>query len=358
MSPLATIYGAAARLRRSWYARDPRRARRLSRPVISVGNLRVGGSGKTPVVAAIARLLLEAGERPAILSRGYGRRSQEPVLVVSDGTRVLVPVDASGDEPQMLARALPGVPVVVARERVHAGLKAEGELGATVHILDDGFQHFQLARDVDLLLTSPEDLDDAVLPAGRLREPLATAAVADALLVPDLAAAGPLRAALSLLGAPADGRTTPPAFGMTPHLGNLRTVSGHAVTPSPGGRVVAVAGIARPERFVRSLRDAGLDVATTLLFKDHHWYGAEDLAGIARAMQQHDAAAVVTTEKDAARLAPLLTSAGLAADEAHAASWLYLPLTVTIDPADAFRSWLLERLAAARTRTGAGDEAA
>ncbi len=342
MSPLAALYGAAARLRRTWYARDPRRSRRLQRPVISVGNLRVGGSGKTPVVAAIARMLLEAGERPAILSRGYGRRSSDPVLIVSDGTRVLATVDASGDEPQTLARALPGVRVVVAPTRFEAGAVAEGEMGATVHILDDGFQHVQLARDIDLLMLSPDDLSDAVLPAGRLREPLATAAVADALLVP----ATTDDAARVRAGIPA----APIAFGVATHLGGLRTVTGHAAVTAPAGKVVAVAGIARPERFVGSLRDAGIDVATTLLFKDHHWYGAEDLAGIARAVQQHGAEAVVTTEKDAARLAPLLVAGGLAADESQASSWLYLPLTVSFAPEDAFRAWLLDRLAAARSR--------
>src|SRR5687768_14277849 len=162
--------------RRAWYARHPEARRRLSSPVISVGNLAVGGSGKTPVVAMLARWLVSRGERPAILTRGYGRRhAADGVLVVSDRDRVIEPVARSGDEPQMLARALAGVPVLVSSNRYLAGRLAEGRFDCTVHLLDDGFQHFALERDVDLLLVSRDDLDDTVLPGGRLREPLEAA---------------------------------------------------------------------------------------------------------------------------------------------------------------------------------------
>jgi tetraacyldisaccharide 4'-kinase len=182
---LSSLYGAAASWRREWYARDPARVRRLSRPVISVGNLSVGGSGKTPIVAWLARRLLDLGERPAILSRGYGRRdAADGVTVVSDGVEIRAALRAAGDEPLMLARHLPGVPVVVAADRFLAGLLAERELGATLHVLDDGFQHVKLWRDLDLLLVQEADLSDRVLPAGRLREPLRNASRADALLVP------------------------------------------------------------------------------------------------------------------------------------------------------------------------------
>ena len=151
MNPLSAVYGRAARLRRSWYARRPHAQHRLQSPVISVGNLVVGGSGKTPVVAAVARLLLERGHRPSILSRGYARRDErDGVVVVSDGDRMIASVEASGDEPQMLARALPGVPVLVCPDRYLAGRLAETHFASTVHLLDDGFQHLQLARGTDL----------------------------------------------------------------------------------------------------------------------------------------------------------------------------------------------------------------
>ena len=170
---LSTAYGAVVAWRRARYAHNPSRQRALNRPVISVGNLRVGGSGKTPAVDYIARLLLAAGERPAILTRGYARkRVQEGVTVVSDGARVLGDLAASGDEPLMLARGLPGVRVLVCADRYLAGVLAERRLDATVHMLDDGFQHLDLARDVDLLVVGEEDLDERPLPEGRLREPM------------------------------------------------------------------------------------------------------------------------------------------------------------------------------------------
>ena len=181
---LSAAYSAAAAWRRAWYARDPSRRHRLVCPVVSVGNLRVGGSGKTPMVGYIARLLVERGERPAVLTRGYGRRRhRDGVTIVSDGVRVCADLDEAGDEPLMLARALPGVSVLVGDDRYLCGLLAERRLGATVHLLDDGFQHLELERDVDLLLVAEDDLQDRPLPAGRLREGLAAGAAADAALI-------------------------------------------------------------------------------------------------------------------------------------------------------------------------------
>src|SRR5689334_1177147 len=154
------------------------------RPVVSVGNLRVGGTGKTPVAEYIAALLVAGGHRPAVLTRGYARRRvRDGVTVVSDGTAVLADLDSAGDEPLMLARALPGTAVLVGADRYLSGVLAERRLGVTVHVMDDGFQHLELARDVDLLLASEDDLADRPLPAGRLRERLDAAAAADAALV-------------------------------------------------------------------------------------------------------------------------------------------------------------------------------
>src|SRR5262249_45523942 len=151
--------------RRRWYARDPARTRRLVRPVVSVGNLRVGGSGKTPGVAHLARLLVERGERPALLMRGYaGARKAPGVTVVSNTQHLLADVAAAGDEAYMLARSLPGVPVLVGADRYLSGSHAEREFDVTVHLLDDGFQHLRLTRQVDLLLVDPGDLKDRVLP--------------------------------------------------------------------------------------------------------------------------------------------------------------------------------------------------
>jgi tetraacyldisaccharide 4'-kinase len=306
-------------MRRSWYEQRPHARRRLDRPVISVGNLVVGGGGKTPVVEAIARMLLDMGERPSILSRGYARRrSDDGVVVVSDPQRVLEPVERSGDEPQMLARALPGTPVLVSPDRYLAGRLAEQRFGCTVHILDDGFQHLQLARTVDVLLVSPEDLDDRVLPSGRLREDLDAARVADALIVPGT---GDDAARVSK----ALGVNT--AFTVETTFGALRPL-GEGEAPAPAGaRVVAVAGIARPERFFRAVRSQGWNVVAELPYSDHHWYTKRDLAEINNAAQAAHARIVVTTEKDAVRIG-------------EQAWWAALPMTAAIEPAGEFRSWL------------------
>lgn len=340
MNPLSALYGALAHARRTRYTRHPRLRRRLHRPVISVGNLVVGGSGKTPVVAALAQMLTAAGERPAVLSRGYARRQSSPSpIVVSDTSRVLESVDRSGDEPQMLARALPGVPVIVSADRYAAGLVAEQRFNASVLLLDDGFQHLALARDVDLLLMSADDLDAGVLPVGRLREPLSAAAAADAVIV---------------RGSEEDARRVSAAVGVSQvfrlgaSYGPLRLVAPYGQLLAEGrGRVVAVAAIARPDRFFDVVRAQGFDIAREWTFRDHHWFTAGDVERIAESMRTSGADLVITTEKDAVRLEPLVQSL---ADRSAAreAGWAFLPLRASIEPAAAFRSWLAARLAAAR----------
>jgi tetraacyldisaccharide 4'-kinase len=325
------MYSAAAVWRRQWYARQPSRRLRLVRPVISVGNLSVGGSGKTPMVGYIARLLVAAGERPAILTRGYGRRRKtNGVTVVSDGIAIRAGVDRAGDEPLMLARALPAVPVVVCPSRYRAGRVAEEQLGATVHLLDDGFQHLQMARDVDLLLVSEDDLSDRPLPGGRLREPLAAARAADAALV----SAGYASAVDRVARAVGIGTS----FQVTRTLGAPRTVgaSPESVVVPPQARVFAVAGIARPDRFFSDVAAAGWDLVGSMGFRDHHRFTASDVKRIAAAARAAAAAIVLTTEKDAVRLE---------ACDLNGLPVASVPLVVGVEPEAAFRAWLLERLA-------------
>jgi len=307
-------------MRRSWYERHPQSRRSLDRPVISVGNLSVGGSGKTPIVAALARMLVDMGQRPAILSRGYARRhATDGVVVVSDGNRVREPVENSGDEPQMLARALPGVPVLVCADRHLAGRLAEKRFDATVMLLDDGFQHLALGRNVDVLVMPASDLDDAVLPSGRLREPLDAASSADCVLVP-----GSLED-VSRVAATFDRM---PVFRVTNHFGSLQGLDASA--PS-GTRVVAVAGIARPERFFTTLREQGFEIVRELRFPDHHWFSSDDLDRIRTIAKEASADLIVATEKDAVRVAPQ-------------SGWAVLPMTAVIEPPELFSSWLRERL--------------
>jgi len=332
---LSAAYSAAAAWRREWYARDPSRRRRLNRPVVSVGNLRVGGTGKTPTVEYIARLLVEHGERPAILTRGYARRRPlDGVTIVSDGTKVHAHLDTAGDEPLMLAKALPSVSVLVGADRYLSGLLAERQLEATVHVLDDGFQHFALERDVDLLLASEDDLADRPLPAGRLREGIAAAAIADAALV----TAGYDTAAERI------GRALGVAtvFRVTRSIAPPRTLTParDSVVVPPNSRVFVVTGIARPDRFQADISAAGWDIVGAIDFRDHHPFDARDIARITEAARASGAAIVLTTEKDAVRLAACeLGELPIAA----------VPLVIGIEPRDRFRDWLLMRLEASRS---------
>jgi len=321
------LYALGARVRRRTLSRSDAQ-RRLDRPVVSVGNLSVGGSGKTPLVAYIARLLEDAGERPAILSRGYARtRPEDGVTVVSDGIRLRADLERAGHEALMLARALSRVPVLVSADRYLAGRLAELRLGATVHLLDDGFQHMVLARTVNLLVLDRDDVErPRMLPKGRLREPLSAVRHADALLATD-----PTIDRLALSG----------QLGVEDVFSVVRDV-GPAIEdtlegPRPvkaGSRVVAFSGIARPQRFEDETRAAGFDLAEAIRFRDHHPYSPGDLARIASRMKQSSAVIALTTEKDLMRLLPLRPWPMRIAVRR---------MQVRVEP-DTFGVWLLERL--------------
>jgi tetraacyldisaccharide 4'-kinase len=310
-----------------------RSPRRLARPVVSVGNLRVGGSGKTPTAALLARLLVDAGEVPAILSRGYARTDAQPgVTVVSDGVRLRADLARAGDEPLLLARRLPGVRVLVCEDRYMAGKVAESHLGATVHVLDDGFQHVQLARDVDLLIVDVGDINHPrTLPGGWLREPLSAARAADALLVTGAEDASGVAAIAERLGVST-------AFALLRDVEPPveETIAGPRPL-EPGTRVAVVSGVARPDRFLAESRDAGVEVVASLAFGDHHPYTAADIGRIGQAAAAAGATTVLTTEKDYVRLLPLRP-------------WPFRvavrPLSVRIEPDAEFSSWLCARVCA------------
>jgi len=290
-----------------------------------VGNLTVGGSGKTPVAAAIARLLAADGERPSILSRGYGREAApEGVVIVSDGVSVKVDVAAAGDEPFMLANAVPHCAVVVCGNRYLAGRVAETALSCTVHVLDDGFQHFTLMRDIDLLVLPAEDLSDTrTLPFGRFREPLDAATDADAVLVPAGGALSPEEVRQRLK--------------MKTAFGFERRLPG----PKETAPAFAFAGIARPDRFFEDLEKSGWPVVGRRAFGDHHWYKVHEISDIRRAAREAGATVIVTTAKDLVRVQPHLRDSP-PADLAIAA----VPLEIRIEPG--FEDWLRARLNALR----------
>ncbi len=302
LDPLAALYGAGVAARLSAYRRGLLPVRRAARPVLSVGNVAAGGTGKTPFVRWLAGELVARGRRPSILTRGYGRRSRGTV-VVSDGAGALASVRDAGDEPALLARALPTVPIVADVRRSRAASAAETLAPATtIHLLDDGFSHVALARDLDVVLldaTAP-DAGGALLPAGRLREPLESLARADLLVVTKTEQADASRA-LDLAARYAPG--VPVYLAATRVLG-IHDSAGLAVAPAdlPGATCVAVAGVARPEAFLATLSGLGVTPAATLAFRDHAAYGPAALGRIERAAEESGATAVVTTEKDAVKL--------------------------------------------------------
>jgi tetraacyldisaccharide 4'-kinase len=323
------LYAAVARHRRRWFDTHPEARRRLRRPVISVGNVAVGGRGKTPLVARLATWLVGEGERPAVLSRGYAReRAVDGVVVVRDRGGIRATLDESGDEPMLLARGLEGCAVVVSPDRYAAGRLAETHLGCTVHVLDDGFQHRGLHRDVDIVLVSADDLTNArVVPNGPLREPIDVVADADAIVLVD---------------APSDRAVAPPPwrkpdarlFNSRRLLGSPRPLGPDTTDIAPG-RALALAGIAAPERFAVDLARAGWEVVDAAFFADHHVYRRADIVRVAARWNACGKPLVLTTEKDAVRLeavGPLPFPAAA------------VPLDLIVEPLDEVTAWLRERI--------------
>jgi tetraacyldisaccharide 4'-kinase len=274
VNPLSAIFGAGVRLRNAFYDRGTLSVRRLARPVVSVGNISVGGSGKTPFVIALGELLKQRGIAFDVLSRGYGRNSTETAVVEPGGTAAQF-----GDEPLLIARTLQA-PVIVGADRYQAGLLAEKQLSSKLHLLDDGFQHRRLHRDFDIVLLPAEDLTGSLLPVGRLREPVTSLGRADAVVVFE-------KQAQSL------------------RVSRLWSARRQVELPAPGGRLVAFCGIARPGQFWASLKALGQEIVETVTFGDHHRYRQPDIDRLLRLRNQTGAHGFITTEKDAVNLAGL-----------------------------------------------------
>jgi tetraacyldisaccharide 4'-kinase len=320
-------------MRLAAYRKGLLRRHRLEGRVVSVGNLSVGGSGKTPVVRRVTELLRGAGHRVAILSRGYGGGFRGDALVVSDGDSILADAAAAGDEPVMLARALPGVIVAVGPRRDVVGRAVEARFGPCVHVLDDGFQHLRLERDLDVVCLDVDDLDDLPMPAGRLREHPDALERADVVLLTRLEAAGEeaLDALESRLGAE---RT----FRVSRRVEGWRTLGGGAVDPP--AQVFLFAGIARPQRFERDAAASGASVVGRTFFGDHHRYRPEELELLVRDARSAGATALGTTAKDAVRL-------GGAAPDAPDLPLLILEVAPAIENEDGFRDRLLQAVGSA-----------
>ena len=297
LAPLGWVYSRAQQLRATLYRIGILKSHRLPRPVISIGNITVGGTGKTPVTAYIARLLLEQGHRVAVLSRGYGGSLEGHTVVVSDGVTVMLDPRECGDEPYLLASTVPGLMVVIGTDRYASGQLAMQQLAPDIFLLDDGFQHLRLHRDLNiLLLDSSRPFGNGwTLPAGLLREPAAAVRRADLIILtrcPEGAAVIPL----------VSGK---PAFAASHRLVDALPLQGGDPAPLAalqGPAFLAFAGIAQPEFFFSALRDKGINVVRTLPFPDHADYDHESLEAIRAALQNSGAEYAITTEKDGVKL--------------------------------------------------------
>jgi tetraacyldisaccharide 4'-kinase len=283
-NPLSAIYGGVVGVRNTLYDRRLLGSRRLQGPVISVGNLSTGGSGKTPFVILLGELLKARGIRFDVLSRGYGRKTRGVLLVDPAG----LPQDF-GDEPLLIARRLQ-VPVVVGEDRYEAGGFAESRFGPQIHLLDDGFQHRGLGRDFDIVLVTPEDARDRLLPRGRLREPLRSLQRADAVVLTSGAVA----------------ESFPLAGKMVWRVRRGIVIDGG--TQNVPQRPIVFCGIARPQNFLLQLRAAGIDPVAEAFFRDHHAYTEKDVRDLLQLRQRSEAGGFVTTEKDAVNLGGYLAA--------------------------------------------------
>ena len=268
------------RARNALYDGGRLRVRRLEGPVVSVGNLSAGGSGKTPFVMLLGELLKSRGVKFDVLSRGYGRGSRGVLLVDPGGL-----AQQFGDEPLLITRRLQ-VPVIVGEDRYEAGRFAEGRFGPQLHLLDDGFQHRALAREFDIVLVTPQDVSDRLLPAGRLREPLNALQRADAVV---------LASGASEESFPMQGKLV------------WRVKRGIAAQGIPA-RPVVFCAIARPENFLLQLRATHVEPTAQAFYRDHHIYSEKDVRELLELRQRSEAGGFVTTEKDAVNLGPYLAA--------------------------------------------------
>ena len=302
LPPLSALYGAVTRARLLLYRRGTFRTRRLNRPVISVGNLTTGGTGKTPLVEWVARALAAEGKRVCILTRGYGRSNPDRRVLVSDGKSVLSTAHEAGDEAFLLATNLQGLAAVISdADRVSAGKGAIKHLSTDCFVLDDGFQHLRVARDLNIVTidaTNPWG-GGSLLPYGRLREPLSGIRRADCIVVTRTDQAEDIQALHSELARLTNGCPLFFSRMQTLRITLLSDASNSSPTPK---RIAAFCGVGNPESFFDHLRHDGHELSLEKTFPDHHPYTQKDIDSLIREAKNSGAEGLLTTAKDAVKL--------------------------------------------------------
>ena len=310
LAPLSALYGAVTRARLMLYRTGALQVHQLNAPVISVGNITTGGTGKTPLVEWIARAVGRMQRRACILTRGYGRANRNERVVVSDGERILADAHTGGDEPLLLAEMLLGIAAVVSdADRVSAARWALNALGSQVFILDDGFQHLRIARDLNIVTidaTNPWG-GGHLLPRGRLREPLRGLARADLLVITRADQVHDIIALKQEVERLSNGRPILLAHARTRRMRSLFNRAGEDApdTVSPSSPAAAFCAIGNPQSFFAHLRGDGHTLNLTRAFADHHVYTQRDVDAIEREAEARGAKWLLTTAKDAVKLRAL-----------------------------------------------------
>ncbi len=321
--PLSPAYGTLMKIRAWAYRNRYLSTKRLPCPVISVGNLCLGGTGKSPHVITIGKWLKDQGVRPAVVSRGYGGRAGRGPLVVSDGGRVRVSPREAGDEPVMIAQSLPEVPVVVGSDRYAGGKLAVERLGAQIIILDDAFQHLALFRDIDLLLLPAGRFFGTqwVFPGGDLREPVSSISRATAIL---LTRAELLSAADQEMARHEIQKMVPerPVFLSEMRAVKSLSMGGESETPEMLPRhLFAFCALASPEAFFATVENLGIYLRGKVAFPDHYPYRPGDLKSLMMQARRLGARALVTTDKDRVKIEPIWHEL-VATDESPLPIWV------------------------------------
>ena len=302
LPPLSLLYGAITRTRLSLYRRGTFHTTKLERPVISVGNITTGGTGKTPLVEWVSRKLAAKGKKVCILTRGYGRKDPHLQVIVSDGYGVLASPSEAGDEPYLLATSLKGQAAVISSaDRIAAGHEAIKDFGSDCFVLDDGFQHLRLARDLNIVTidaTNPWG-GGTLLPYGRLRENPEGLRRADCVVITrcdQTRNLDPLRDELAKL------TNDRPIFYSQMRTARVASLKNGPGSLTPPAHVAAFCAIGNPSSFVEHLRRSGFELALTTSFPDHHVYSQDEIDSISRSAHDAGATALITTAKDAVKL--------------------------------------------------------